>query len=331
MPIPKSKPRQTGPKSDSGKKKASINALQHGATASLIVSQTAYDLAQSYEKELLTHYKPSNPLVKLQIQRIATTRAKLSQLYEQEEAKLALVYKEFEENPQKVMDCIQGVNEFAVKLALTTLKNGSFSLPRNLTPEQIKVVAKELSSLKNPILTDEDIQVYLPKLFKLLPNWRIGLLDTVDPNCGSIELLKVVSEDIEAMIESGNPLSASIVASLKRLLDSDRARKDPVPEWSKELQDFVEIPIIEKAEKVTIDPEQIKTYLQSFINLDGYLQMVPQVLERFKVQHEMMRKALSLTPEETDRYTRHQTTLERRLSTQIGELRVMLSSGGPDV
>ena len=331
MPIPKSKPRQTGPKSDSGKKKASINALQHGATASLIVSQTAYDLAQSYEKELLTHYKPSNPLVKLQIQRIATTRAKLSQLYEQEEAKLALVYKEFEENPQKVMDCIQGVNEFAVKLALTTLKNGSFSLPRNLTPEQIKVVAKELSSLKNPILTDEDIQVYLPKLFKLLPNWRIGLLDTVDPNCGSIELLKVVSEDIEAMIESGNPLSASIVASLKRLLDSDRARKDPVPEWSKELQDFVEIPIIEKAEKVTIDPEQIKTYLQSFIHLDDYLEMVPQVLERFKAQHEMMRKALSLPPEDTDRFTRHQTTLERRLSTQIGELRVMLASGGSDV
>jgi hypothetical protein len=98
MPIPKSKPRQTGPKSDSGKKQASANALQHGATASIIVSQTAYDLAQSYEKELLTHYKPSNPLVKLQIQRIATTRAKLSQLYEQEEAKLALVYKEFEEN-----------------------------------------------------------------------------------------------------------------------------------------------------------------------------------------------------------------------------------------
>jgi hypothetical protein len=104
-----------------------------------------------------------------------------------------------------------------------------------------------------------------------------------------------------------------------------------VPEWSKELQDFVEIPIIEKAEKVTIDPEQIKTYLQSFIHLDDYLEMVPHVLERFKVQQEMMRKALSLTPEETDRYTRHQTTLERRLSTQIGELRVMLSSGGPDV
>jgi hypothetical protein len=295
------------------------------------VSQTAYDLAQSYEKELLTHYKPSNPLVKLQIQRIATTRAKLSQLYEQEEAKLALVYKEFEENPQKVMDCIQGVNEVAVKLALTNLKNGYFSLLRNLTTEQIKVVVKELSSLKNPILNDEDIQTFLPKLFKLLPNWRIGLLDTVDPNCGSIELLKVVSEDIEAMIESGNPLGASIVASFKRLLDRDRARKDPVPEWSKELQEFVEIPIIENSEKVTIDPEQIKTYLQSFIHLDDYLEMVPHVLERFKVQQEMMRKALSLTPEETDRYTRHQTTLERRLSTQIGELRVMLSSGGPDV
>lgn len=67
MATPKSKPRQTGPKSDSGKKQASANALQHGATASIIVSQTAYDLAQSYEKELLTHYKPSNPLVKLQI------------------------------------------------------------------------------------------------------------------------------------------------------------------------------------------------------------------------------------------------------------------------
>ena len=66
------------------------------------------------------------------------------------------------------------------------------------------------------------------------------------------------------------------------------------------------------------------------MDLHKTLEKVPQALEGFKIQQEMMRKALSLPPEEMDRYARHQTTLERRLSTQIGELRVMLAGGGSD-
>ena len=158
MPIPKSKPRQTGPKSDPGKKQASRNALQHGATASVADSQVSFELAQSYEQEMLAHYKAKNPLVKLQIQRIATTRAKLTQIYEQEQAKLALKYKEFDESPQLVIDSLKDVDKLAAGLALKIMKDGSYSLPRNILPEQIKLVAAEIFELEDAVLTNEDLE-----------------------------------------------------------------------------------------------------------------------------------------------------------------------------
>ena len=75
-----------------------------------------------------------------------------------------------------------------------------------------------------------------------------------------------------------------------------------------------------------LTPEQIKKYLKDFIHFDSALDKVEDLLDRFKQQKELMRATLSFPTEESDRFSRYHTTLERRLSTQIGELRFMLST-----
>ena len=291
MAIPKSKPRQTGPKSDAGKKKSSTNALQHGASATLNLSQSTFELVRSYEQELLSHYSPDNPLLKLQIQRIATTRAKLTQLYQLEQAKLSMVYKEFDANPKQVMESIQDADELVASITLTYLEEGEFKLPFDLQPIQIKQVAKEVSSIKAPVLTHEEIEKHLPKLFRLLTTLKPGWLSGIESDGDALDLLKVVGENFRLMFKKNSPISDELIAHLEMHLEAFKH----------------------------------KEYLNYFVHFDHALDQVKGLIQRFKVQSEMMRATLALPPDESDRLSRHQTTLERRLSTQIGELRVMLA------
>jgi hypothetical protein len=325
MAIPKSKSSQTGPKSDAGKKKSSTNSLQHGVSAMLNQSHTTYAIVQSYEAELLAHYPTEHPLVKLQIQRIAMTRAKLTQLYELEQAKMALLYKKFEENPKQVMESIKDADEFVSNITLNYLDKGKYEFPFDLQPIQIKQLATEAASLKKPVLTSDDLELCLPKLYRWLTTLNIGWLQGIEQDFDSLDLLKFCSEDFRLMFELNSPNHVNFIARIMRLENQNQVSKEPKEVWSKELRDFVVVSHEENPMKKPVTPEEIKKFLNYFIQFDEALDQVENLLERFKLQSEMVRSTLALPPEESDRLSRYQTTLERRLSTQIGELRVMLA------
>ena len=325
MAIPKSKPRQTGPKSDAGKKKSSTNALQHGASATLNLSQSTFELVRSYEQELLSHYSPDNPLLKLQIQRIATTRAKLTQLYQLEQAKLSMVYKEFDANPKQVMESIQDADELVASITLTYLEEGEFKLPFDLQPIQIKQVAKEVSSIKAPVLTHEEIEKHLPKLFRLLTTLKPGWLSGIESDGDALDLLKVVGENFRLMFKKNSPISDELIAHLEMHLEAFKHKEELNQAKLNESGNFVDASKGVAVDEKSIISDEIKKYLNYFVHFDHALDQVKGLIQRFKVQSEMMRATLALPPDESDRLSRHQTTLERRLSTQIGELRVMLA------
>jgi hypothetical protein len=324
MAIPKSKPRQTGPKSDTGKKKSSFNALQHGASANLNLSQTTYALARAYEAELLEHYSPENPLVKLQIQRIAMTRAKLMQLYELEQAKMSMVYKEFDENPEPVMQSIKDADELVKNITLDYLKEGVYLLPFELQPVQIKQVAKEASSLRFPVLTHEDIDKQLPNLFRLLTSLKPGWLIGIEQGSDALDLLKLVGDNFRLMFKNKRPSTNELRALLDRHLDQFKVKEESRQMMVKEPGEFTNPPKLDTPLEKTITSDEIKAALKYFIDLDEVLDQVVKLVECFKVQSELMRSTLTLSTEDSDRLSRYQTNLERRLSTQIGELRVML-------
>ena len=324
MAIPKSKTRQTGPKSEAGKKKSSVNALQHGASANLNLSQTTYSLVRAYESELLEHYSPENPLVKLQIQRIAMTRAKLTQLYELEQAKMAMVYKAFDENPKQVMETFKDADELVTNITLDFINKGKFEFPFDLQPNEIKELATEATHLKKPILTSDDLKLYLPKIYSWLTSLNAGWLKGIEEDHDALDLLKFFSEDFRLMFEKKSPAYANLLARMYRYENQIQNIQGPKETWSKELGDFVEVPQ-EIPQKKPVTTEEIKNFLFYLNQFDNAIDQVESLLERFTVQKELMRSTLSLPADESDRLARHQTTLERRLSTQIGELRVMLA------
>lgn len=324
MAIPKSKTRQTGPKSEAGKRKSSVNALQHGASANHNNSQTTYALAHAYESDLLEHYSSENPLVKLQIQRIAMTRAKLTQLYELEHAKMAMIYKAFDENPKQVMETFKDADELVTNITLDFINKGKFDFPFDLQPIEIKQLATEAAHLKKPILTSDDLKLYLPKIYSWLTSLNAGWLKGIEEDHDALDLLKFFSEDFRLMFEKKSPAYANLLARMYRYGNQIQNIQGPKETWSKELGDFVEVPQ-EIPQKKPVTTEEIKNFLFYLNQFDNAIDQVESLLERFTVQKELMRSTLSLPADESDRLSRHQTTLERRLSTQIGELRVMLA------
>ena len=60
-----------------------------------------------------------------------------------------------------------------------------------------------------------------------------------------------------------------------------------------------------------------------FVRLSEALVKSKSLVEKVREHRQLKRASVSLSPEESDRFARYQANLEWRLSSQIGELRVM--------
>ena len=79
--VKKSKARHaTGPTSASGKARSSRNALTHGATARRLVNEAEQKTYQAWIEQLSKTYASENPLVQLQIERIAQLKVQLDRI-----------------------------------------------------------------------------------------------------------------------------------------------------------------------------------------------------------------------------------------------------------
>ena len=73
-PSPK---RSTGPRSVAGKEGSSRNALTHGATSRRLINEDEQRAYGAWIQELSEAYPSRNPLVRMQIQRIAHLKVQL--------------------------------------------------------------------------------------------------------------------------------------------------------------------------------------------------------------------------------------------------------------
>ena len=72
--------RSTGPKSIVGKEGSSRNALTHGATSRRLINEDEQRAYEAWVQELSKAYPSSNPLVSMQIQRIAHLKVQLDRV-----------------------------------------------------------------------------------------------------------------------------------------------------------------------------------------------------------------------------------------------------------
>jgi hypothetical protein len=110
--------RSGGPTSKMGKAKSAQNSLKHGLTTTAPSSEFERTLMANFITELTNFYQPQSPLEKLQIERIAMARAKLTRLYETEQARLDLEINKLTHSPDQFFEKMPHVKGIAKGMAM---------------------------------------------------------------------------------------------------------------------------------------------------------------------------------------------------------------------
>jgi len=324
--------RSGGPKSAIGKANSSQNSLKHGITSSVARSVNEQSLIDSFVKELEDFYDPQSPLEKLQIQRIAICRAKLAKLYEVEGARLEMRSNKLEHSTESIFKELPHIKGVEKGMVHEMAVFGQLILPLGLTSEVLKKIAQEALALeaKNQV---KDPWKLLPSLSQFLEqiiefNINESLDSRLDIVCAYIQ--KVLDEgDLyhehlkltlgsnnhfglapEDVIEEEDELDLYIKQSQEKLRQKQGANKKvkvtPVLIEEEKTQDLNAVDILEQS--------------KVFIDLYRYSQEAQKGFEQFMQTKSLMLKSVTLPSNESDLLMRYQTTLERRLSSAIGEL-----------
>lgn len=305
------KKRSGGPNTNAGKARSSQNALKLGFSSMSIANSDEKQVVDEYVSQLTDYYKPESPLEILQIQRISICRAKLARLYDVELSRISLAKSNIETNPELILEQMQIPKGYLRSLVLDGIRHGSIVLPYGLNEETLASLIKEVRQyLKKTTQNGQKIGV-LPLLEKYLQNYechgvsnsdsmderlenfltRINRSINTDAYLGSIE---DVSKEIshQKMLKTTNP-SGRIGKFLARGIDYEDG------------DDLI---------------NNLELLLPLLVHLEKLLQEAKSLLMRYSDAKTLLIQSAMLPQGEADLLMRYQTTLERRLSSSVGEL-----------
>ena len=335
--------RSGGPKTAAGKARASKNATTHGLTSMVPSNSNEKALVDSYSKELIEYYKPESPLEQLQIQRIATCRAKLAYLYDLEQVKLSLAAQELESQPEKILEKIPGATGLAMGMARELITSGQIHLPCRLDLPMLEAICDEIDQMHGAMENKHQFARALPSLTKYLNSYPVvGLNNTSQ----WMEKLSAISKDLKMADEMGDKHAGKFEELIKGYLRSREYEALMEKEAAKPEMDALDRyqeerriargqkpKIVEASPKVDSDAiadmNTVKECLGKFLDLHQSYQKAIGIAEQYQGIKELMLRAISLPAAESDLLMRYQTALERRLSSAIGELLALQRSSKP--
>ena len=309
--------RSGGPKTPEGKTKSSQNALKLGATTMNIASTSEQHMVDEYAQELTNYYKPQSPLEKLQIGRIAICRAKLARLYQVEQVRLQLAQTRIENNPEQILKEM-GVNKGLVRaMALEGLRLGSITLPCNLSLSALEAIAKEVDRFHGKLQSEADLRESFPTLIKFLHQYAARGLGQ---STSLLERFEVVVRRIYKMMRSD-----IYFGILGELFDEQlRIEKQQSLQEDKEVTELMQALnpnyITPEPVQAAIDLRQLQTLLPLFVYLKKALEDAQDLIVRYNSAKALLIQSTLLPQADADLLMRYQTTLERRLSSSVGEL-----------
>lgn len=324
--------RSGGPKSALGKAKSSKNAIKHGVTSSVATSVNEQALIDSFARELEDFYDPQSPLEKLQIQRIAICRAKLAKLYEVECARLEIKSNKLEHSSDSIFKELPHIKGVVKGMIQEMMIHVHLTLPLGISFKDLTSIAQEIHDLElKPIIKNP--WKYLPELSRFLQE-----LKSFDANTSTDDRLDLVCTYIQKVLGEGDLYHEH----LKLMLGSNDnfgSSKENVVEEENELDLYIKQSQerfrkkyyggktvktapepIEVARDQDFDIEGLLNKCKVFIDLYRYSQEAQRGFEQFMQTKSLMLKSIALPSNESDLLMRYQTTLERRLSSAIGEL-----------
>lgn len=309
--------RSGGPRSPEGKARSSQNALKLGVTTMNISSASEQKMVDEYVLELTEYYQPKSPLEKLQIQRIGICRAKLARLYEVEQVRLKLVQRSIENDPAKIFKEMNVAKGLVLSMALEGLRRGAITLPCDLSFEALDAIAIEVDRFHGSLKSEKDLAESLPKLTKFLMQYSVRGLGS-SPTI--LERFDVVIRRIHKSMRNDIYLG-NLSQLFEEILAVNTQKSSELPDDTVELMRQID-PNYTAPEPVRnqIDLHQLQSLLPLFVHLKSALQDAQRLIERYEESKSLIMQSTLLPPAEADLLMRYQTTLERRLSSSIGEL-----------
>lgn len=307
-----SKPRKsTGPKSTQGKAVSALNATTHGLTSGRALPDEI-QMVDEFVSELTAYYKPQAPLEVLQIQRIALCRAKLAKLIDIEIAGRELYRREIETHPELVFEKLTQYSDSLKYMAAMELRGESIFKSLHLDKGTLQAIAKEIREFVGNIEGISDLPKAFPKLCAYLEKskFRPDISDDFDIDEKLMVFTEIVKINCVGLNESNKKIKpgsyeAAILQMerMDQLVEKSKLKQDRHSQYGHEgylrlLQTDLNV-ITDLASTVA----HLKTFLQSYEEMKSW-----------------MLRSIDLNAQESERMMRYQTTLEKRLSTAIGEL-----------
>lgn len=328
--------KKVGPKTAIGKTIASQNSLKHGFTSNRAITPIEKEAYANYLAKLNHYYQPQNPIEQLQLERIAMCKIKLDRLYALEDAQLTIAITKFEREPDLVLDQIAAATGVVRGMVKELIQFGKVTLPCKLSATALQGICKEVEEGgRDPAkLTDAEIETHYPQLAKYLKSYY-----AVDLSIEEDLLVKLrhVFESITKTMKGGNNYHESLKIIFDQLFQEKMAaprEEEVMSDHELELQQMIaeqqEVRDQQQRHKkpkespkppdTSMKRAQFEKYIQVFLDLRNALATCQKVHDHFVKTKELMAKAVTLPQSESDLLMRYQTTLERRLSTAIGEL-----------
>lgn len=299
---PENAKKSTGPKSAEGRKNSSRNAVTHGARSAGLIGEDERSQYESFLAELRRYYPSKNPLVSMQLDRIARATVYVDRIQSVIDATYLLA-----QDQQLTDDSLSSLlnldpNELGIAAGIT---RGELTLDDYVDAERLAIAA-EVSRLNvGDLRNHEDFLEHAPKLCAFLHREATRF-----------------EQDIDTYISfDTNPaphLSRAQDLHLKKVFESRQAEIAA--------KDTANRPKPKRTQK-TFDEAMAATNIESLQDFTRFMQAefervmkTHQKLVTFSALRGIKSVPSALDLNTLDRLHRYQVTAQRQLSTFVGEL-----------
>ena len=295
--------KSTGPISKEGKVKSSKNAIVHGATSTQLLNEQEQFRYDTLITELRQAYPTTNPLIRLQLERIAKINVQLERIQNTIDAQFqrSRVLSNIYETASKSLN----LDDETISAAMNSMMG--FDSPKKVAPKDVMLVDRELNYIidsKRP-KTHEDFLIQAPKFCHYLH-----------------------SEAVDNELSIKDFIAQKIPRISKNLPDHYPIR----PDGTKIIHIFSTVAsLIKLPEEFNIqfkktELDEIKRAAEWYSMGIARFFTLSQKVRDFEKLLSIEEQATTPNLDQLDRLMRYQTALQRQLSTAIGELLALLKA-----